>query len=29
MLSVSKHLVENDISFFVKVNGRQEKQQKN
>ena len=29
MLSVSKHVVENDMSFFIKVNGCQEKQQKN
>ena len=29
MLSVSKHVVENDMSFFMKVNGYQEKQQKN
>ena len=29
MLSVSKHVVENDMSFFMKVNGCQEKQQKN
>ena len=29
MLSVSKHVVENDLSFFMKVNGFQEKQQKN
>ena len=28
MLSVSKHVVENDMSFFMKVNGCQEKQQK-
>ena len=28
MLSVSKHVVENDVSFFMKVNC-QEKQQKN
>ena len=26
MLSVSKHVVENDVSFFMKVNGCQEKQ---
>ena len=29
MLSVSKHVVENDLSFFMKVNGFQEKQEKN
>ena len=29
MLSVSKHVVENDMAFFMKVNGYQEKQQKN
>ena len=29
MLSVSKHVVENDMSFFMKVNGCQVKQQKN
>ena len=29
MLSVSKHVVENDMSFFMKVNGCQEKQQMN
>ena len=29
MLSVSKHAVENDMSFFMKVNWCQEKQQKN
>ena len=29
MLSVYKHLVENDVSFFMKVNECQEKQQKN
>ena len=29
MLSVSKHLVKDDVSFFMKVNGCQEKQQKN
>ena len=29
MLSVSKHAVENDMSFFIKVNGCQEKPQKN
>ena len=28
MLSISKHVVENDMSFFMKVNGCQEKQQK-
>ena len=29
MLSVSKHVVENNMSFSMKVNGCQEKQQKN
>ena len=29
MLSITKHVVENDISFFMKVNGCQEKQLKN
>ena len=29
MLSVSKHLVKNDMSFFMKVNGCQEQEQKN
>ena len=29
MLFVSKHVFENDMSFFMKVNGCQEKQQKN
>ena len=29
MVSVSKHVVENGMSFFMKVNGYQEKQQKN
>ena len=29
MLSVSKHVVENDMPFFMKVNGCQEKQQEN
>ena len=29
MLSVSKHLVKKDMSFFMKVNGCQEKEQKN
>ena len=29
MVSVSKHVVENDMPFFMKVNGYQEKQQKN
>ena len=28
MFSVSKHVVENDMSFFMKVNRCQEKQQK-
>ena len=28
-MSVSKHVVENDMSFFIKVNGCQEKQQEN
>ena len=29
MLSVSKHLVKKDMSFFMKVNGCQEKERKN
>ena len=29
MLAASKHVVENDMSFFMKVNECQEKQQKN
>ena len=29
MLSASKHVVENDMLFSMKVNGCQEKQQKN
>ena len=29
MLSVSKHVVENNVSFFMKMNGCQEKQQEN
>ena len=29
MLPVSKHVVENDMPFFMKMNGCQEKQQKN
>ena len=29
MLSISKPAVENDISFFMKMNGCQEKEQKN
>ena len=29
MLSVSKHVVDNNMSFFMKVNGCREKQQKN
>ena len=29
MLSVSKHVVKNDMLSFMKVNGYEEKQQKN